>query len=330
MRRRQFISGLGSAAAWPLAARAQQPDRMQRVGVLMGVALDDPEGQARAEAFRKGLEGLGWIEGRNIQIDYRWSAGEADRTRALSAELVRLAPNVILATASPLLVALKQETRTIPIVFLQVSDPVGQGFVESLSNPGGNVTGFTNFEFSMMGKWLELLKGIAPHVRRVALMFNPQTAASYFQYYLQPFEATAPMFGFEPMVAAVHDEAEVDAALGSLARGRDGGLLVLSDIFTSANRDMIISLAARHRLPTIYPFRYFAVSGGLLSYGSDTLDLYRRSASYIDRILKGAKPADLPVQQPTKFEFVINLKTAKALGLDVPPMLLALADEVIE
>jgi putative tryptophan/tyrosine transport system substrate-binding protein len=335
MNRRAFIALLGGAAAapsilWPLAPRAQQSNRMRRIGVLMGVAESDPEGKARANAFRKGLEDSGWVDGRNVQIEYRWVAGDVDRIGNYAAELVRLAPDVILATASPLLAALLAETRTIPIVFVQVSDPVGQGFVDSLASPGANITGFTNFEFSMMGKWLEMLKEIAPGLRRVALMFNPETAANYFRYYLAPFESAAPMFGLEPIVAAVHDDAEIDHAMGSLARERNGGLLVMSDVFTAANHEAIVASAARYRLPTIYPFRYFAVSGGLLSYGSDTIDLFRRSASYVDRILKGAKPGELPVQQPTKFELVVNLKTAKALGLDLPQTLLALADEVIE
>jgi putative ABC transport system substrate-binding protein len=330
MQRRKFITLLGgAAAAWPLTVRAQQPERIRRIGVMMQTAETDPEGRARLAAFTKGLRDAGWTDGRNVRIDYRWAAGSADDGRALGAELAALTPDVLLAVSTPTLAVLKQETRTIPIIFVLVSDPVGQGFIKSLSHPGANITGFTNFEFSMMGKWLEILKEIAPNTRRVAIMFNPETAP-YSQYYLPQFKVAASLIAVKAMTASVHNYAEIDSIITTLGRSSDAGIIVMSDTFTLNHRDEIISLAARNRIPVIYPYRYFATKGGLISYGVDTLDLFRRSASYVDRILRGEKPADLPVQAPTKYELVINLKTAKALGLTVPQTLLARADEVIE
>jgi putative tryptophan/tyrosine transport system substrate-binding protein len=330
MRRRDLITLLGAAAAvWPLAARAQQAGPTRRVGVLMNVGADDPEGQSRIAAFTQGLRDLGWTETRNIRFDYRWASDDQGLARTYAAELVRSGPDVILASATPMLAALRQATQAIPLVFVQVSDPVGQGFVESLARPGGNITGFANFEFSMVSKWLELLKQLVPGVRRVALMFNPETAP-YGQLYLEPLNAAARSIGVESIVTRVRSDADVERTIADLAQGAKAGLIVLTDTFLTVRRAQIISLAARYRIAAIYPYRYYAQSGGLLSYGSDTADLFRRSAAYVDRILKGARPAELPVQQPTKFELVINLETAKALGLTVPPTLLALADEVIE
>jgi putative tryptophan/tyrosine transport system substrate-binding protein len=330
MKRREFLAALGGAAvAWPLAARAQQGEQMRRIGVLMATTEIDPEGQARIAAFTKGLRDVGLIDGRNLRIDYRWAGDEVERIRAFATELVTEAPDVLLAGSTPTLAALRQATRTIPIVFVLVSDPVGQGFVESLAQPGGNITGFTNFEFSMVSKWVEMLKQIAPSVQRIAMIFNP-TTAPYAQYYLHPFEAAGQSFTVAAITTPVQSDAEIEIAMTALGSAPGVGIIVMPDSFTLAHRDVITSFAARYRLPAIYPFRYFAATGGLLSYGSDTLDLFQRSASYVDRILHGAQPRELPVQQPTKFELVINLKTAKALGLTVPPNLLALADEVIE
>jgi len=328
--RRQLISALGGASLiWPLTARAQQDDRVRRIGVLMSLAENDPEGQARFTALSKGLRDVGLIDGRNVRIDYRWAAADSERMRELATELVSKTPDVLLAGDTPTLTALQQATRTIPIVFVLVSDPVGQGFVESLAHPGANITGFTNFEFSMVSKWVGTLKEIAPSVKRAAMIFNPQTAP-YAQYYLQPFAAAAQSFAVEAITNPVRSEAEIESAMAALWSTPGGGIIVMPDAFMGTHRDVIISLAARYRLPTIYPLRFFTDSGGLLSYGTDTLDLFRRSASYVDLILKGAKPSDLPVQQPIKFELIINLKTAKALGLTVPQTLLALADDVIE
>jgi putative tryptophan/tyrosine transport system substrate-binding protein len=329
MKRRTFISLLGGAAAWPVTARAQQADRLRRVGVLMGIAESNPDGKARIAAFQNGLLELGWREGRNIHIEYRWSAGDADRAMASAEELLGLTPDVLLATASPPLAAAAQKTRTIPIVFLQVSDPVGQGFVKSLARPGGNVTGFANFEFSMMGKWLELLKEVAPSVKRVSLLFNPDTAP-YAENFLRLAVTAAPSFNVELVVSPVRDDVEIEEALATLARKPDGGFIVIPDTFITVRSELIVSLSARYRLPAVYPNRLFAQSGGLMSYGVENVDLYRRAASYVDRILRGEKSADLPVQQPTKFELVINIKRAKALGLTVPLALQASADEVIE
>jgi putative ABC transport system substrate-binding protein len=316
------------AAAWPLAARAQQSNRLRVVGVLLAMAPDDPEAQLRIKAFEAGLRELGWTEGRNLRLEYRWAGGDAALLRKQATELVGLAPDLILATSTPVLAALRQE-KTLPIVFVQVTDPIGGGFVPNLARPGGSLTGFTSFEFTIGSKWLEALKHVAPAVTRVALIFNPDTAP-FAHLFWQPVEAAAPSFDIEPMQAPVRDVGEIERTIAAFARNANGGLMVLPDVSTTNHRDLIIALAARHRLPAVYPYRYFATSGGLMSYGTDLADVYRRAASYVDRILKGAVPGDLPVQAPAKFEFVINLKTAKALGLDVPPTLLALADEVIE
>jgi putative ABC transport system substrate-binding protein len=298
------------------------------VGVLLAMAPDDPEAQLRIKAFEAGLQELGWTEGRNLRLEYRWAGGDAALLRKQATELVGLAPDLILATSTPVLAALRQE-KTLPIVFVQVTDPIGGGFVPNLARPGGSLTGFTSFEFTIGSKWLEALKHVAPAVTRVALIFNPDTAP-FAHLFWQPVEAAAPSFDIEPMQAPVRDVGEIERTIAAFARNANGGLMVLPDVSTTNHRDLIIALAARHRLPAVYPYRYFATSGGLMSYGSDLADIYRRAASYVDRILKGAVPGDLPVQAPTKFEFVINLKTANALGLTVPPRWLGRADEVIE
>ena len=330
MRRREFITLLGGAAAWPLAARAQQPDRMRRIGVLMGYAESDRQGQAFVAAFRDELQKLGWTEGRNIRIDTRWATpGDAESRQRFAKELVALQPDLVLSHGTPATATLLQQTRTIPIVFAAVSDPVGSGFVTGFPRPGGNVTGFMNMEPTMAGKWMELLKEIAPRVARVALLFNPATAP-YAEYWLNPFEAAAASFGVQAIAAPVHDTSELKTVVAAQAREPNGGLIVMPDTFTTAHRAEITALAARHRLPAVYPFRFFAEFGGLLSYGTNLVYDFRRAATYADRILKGAKPGELPVQAPVKFELVINLKTAKALGITVPPSLLARADEVIE
>jgi len=329
MRRREFVILLGgsAAAAWPLAAHAQQSNRLRVVGVLLAMAPDDPEAQLRVKAFEAGLRELGWTEGRNLRLEYRWAAGDAALLRKQATELVGLAPDLILATSTPVLAALRQEN-PLPIVFVQVTDPIGGGFVPNLARPGGSLTGFTSFEFTIGSKWLEALKHVAPAVTRVALIFNPDTAP-FAHMFWQPVEDAAPSFDVEPMQAPVRDVGEIERTVAAFAR-QNGGLMVLPDVSTTNHRDLIIALAARHRLPAVYPYRYFATSGGLMSYGSDLADVYRRAASYVDRILKGAVPGDLPVQAPAKFEFVINLKTANALGLTVPPLWLGRADEVIE
>jgi putative ABC transport system substrate-binding protein len=330
MRRRAFITLLGgAAAAWPLAARAQQAERMRRIGVLMSASEHDPEYQADMAAFREGLRKLGWTDGRNIRIDTRWGAADAESMQAFAKELVALQPELIVSQSTPTTAALLQETRTIPIVFAQVVDPIGSRFVASLARPGGNATGFVNLEPTMAGKWLELLKEIAPRVKRVAILFNP-TTAPFAEYFLNPFKAAAPSFAVEATAAPVHDASAIEAVVAALAREPNGGLIVMPDSFLNAHRAEVTSLAARHRLPAVYPFRMFAEGGGLLSYGNDVLDQYRRAATYVDRILKGAKPSELPVQAPVKFELVINLKTARALDLDVPVQLQQRADEIIE
>jgi len=322
MKRREFITLLGGAAAvgWPLAARAQQQTR--RIGVLMAESESDPESDARVTAFNQSLAKLGWTIGRNLQIDYRWAAGDVERTRVATAELLRLAPNVILAIASPSVRSVQQAAPTIPIVFIGVSEPIAQGFVQSLSHPGGNVTGFTNLEWGFGAKWVQLLKEIAPHLSRVAIVFNPDTAP-YVASFVPSVETAAQELAVEPVMAAVRQPADIDATMHMLAREQGGGLILPPDIFTTTHRKLVVELAARYGLPTIYPFRFFPVDGGLMSYGIDIPNLFRLAAGYIDRILKGERPADLPVQQPTKYEFAINLKTAKALGLEVPPTLLA-------
>jgi putative ABC transport system substrate-binding protein len=329
VQRRDFITLLGSAVAWPLMARAQQPDQMRRIGLLQGLAESDPEAQARTEAFRQALDVLGWTEGRNIRIDYRFAGGDSRRVQAYTAELVNSAPDLIVAHSSPVVAALKQATRAIPIVIAMVNDPVSQGFVASLARPGGNITGFAFVEFPMVGKWLEMLKEIAPGIKRAVLIFNPQTAP-YYSNYVRELGAVLPSTATELLAVPVRDEAELKAAIAALASEPPGGLISAADPFISAHRALITKLAQYHRLPAVYPFRQFVTEGGLMAYGPDTVDIVRRSASYVDRILKGSSPAELPVQQPTKFQLVINLKTAKLLGLDVPLFLQQLADEAIE
>ena len=331
MRRRQFITVLGGAAvAWPIVAGAQQPERMRRIGVLMAYPESDPEGQAWVAAFREGLQKLGWTEGRNIWIDTRWTTpGDAELVQRFAKELVALKPDLILAQSTPIIESLLQQTRTIPIIFANIADPVGSGFVASFNRPSGNVTGFLNMEPTMAGKWLELLKEIAPRLNRVAFLFNPATA-TYAEIYLNPFKAAAASFAVEAITAPVHDTSELEFVVAAVAREPNGGFITIPDSFLLAHRAEITSLAARYRLPAVYPYRLFAEVGGLLSYGNDVFDNYRRAATYADRILKGDKPSELPVQAPVKFELVINLKTAKALGLDVPFLLQQRADEVIE
>jgi len=330
MRRREFIAMIsGGAAAWSLAARAQQLDRVRRIGVLMAYAESDEEGQADVEAFRQELQKLGWTDGRDLRIDYRWAAVNAEAMERFAKELVALQPDLILSQSTPTTVTLLHQTRTVPIIFASVGDPVGSGFVASLSRPGGNVTGFTAMEGSVAGKWLELLKEIAPRVTRVAFLFNPATA-TYAEYYLTPFKAAAASFGVEAIAAPAHDMSEFESVVAAQAHTSNTGLIIMPDAFTIDHRTEITSLAARYRLPTTYPFRSFIEDGGLLSYGNNRLDNFRSAATYADRILKGARPSELPVQAPVKFELVINLKTAKALGLDVPLQLRQRADEVIE
>jgi putative tryptophan/tyrosine transport system substrate-binding protein len=331
MKRREFMTLLcGAATAWPLAARAQQPERMRRIGVLMGYPESDSEAQTKIAAFRDGLQKLGWTEGRNTRIDTRWATpADAESMERFAKELVALQPDLILSSTTPTTAALLQQTRTIPIVFATVADPVGSGFVASFPRPGGNVTGFVVFEASLAGKWLELLKEIVPRVNRITFLFNPATA-TYAEFYLNPFKAAAESFAVEAIAAPVRDRSELESVVSAQAREPNGGLIVMPDSFTDLHRAEIASLAARYRLPAVYPRRIFTEVGGLLSYGIDQLDNFRLAATYADRILKGEKPADLPVQAPTKFELVINMKTAKALGIEVPPQLLARADEVIE
>jgi putative tryptophan/tyrosine transport system substrate-binding protein len=330
MKRREFITILGGAAAWPIMARAQQSDRVRRIGVLMAHTESDREFQAYLGAFREGLQRLGWTEGRNIQIDTRWGALEDAEVRQRSAkELVALRPDIILTQNTPPTASMLEQTHTIPVIFVIVADPVGSGFVASLARPGGNATGFTIMESTTAGKWLELLKEIAPRVNRAALLFNPKTAP-FVDYYLGPFKAAAVSFGIEAIAAPVRDSAELDAVIAAQARPPNGGLIVIPDGFLNVHRAEIILQAARYSLPAVYPWRFFAEQGGLLSYGSEQSDEFRLAASYVDRILKGEKPSELPVQAPVKFELVINMKTAKALGLDVPLRLQQLADAVIE
>jgi len=330
MKRRQFISLLGGAAAtWPLAARAQQRERMRRIGVLMAYAESDPEAQARVGAFRQGLREKGWTEGHNLRMDIRWGTGDPDRAQTSTTELISLVPDVIVAHGTPALGALHQATRTLPVVFVSVIDPVGAGYVESLARPGGNITGFSTFEPEIGGKWLELLKEIAPGLSRVAGILDPSFRG--FAGVWGAIENIAPRFGLEVKNLPFHAPTDdLESAVARFAQEPGGGLIVIPTALNAVERNRIFSSAARGRLPAMYAFRFYATDGGLMSYGIDTVDLFRRSAFYVDRILKGEKPADLPVQAPTKFEMVINLKTAKALGLDLPPTLLARADEVIE
>jgi putative ABC transport system substrate-binding protein len=335
MRRRQFLSLLGGAAAasaaWPAPLRAaQQPAQIRRIGMLIGYAENDPETQARLSAFRQGLDHLGWTEGRNVRIDYRFAPASPDQAQLFAKELVALRPDILVGNSTPATAALLDETHTIPVVFVGVSDPVGSGFVTSIARPGRNSTGFTNFEPSLTGKWLELLKEVAPGIARAAVIFNPKTAPGGGSFFLDPFESIARSLAVKPIAASVNDAAEIESAVTGVAQESGGSLIVMPDAFTTVHRQLIILLAARHGLPAIYPYRYQAVEGGLMSYGVDTVDLLRRAAPYVDRILKGEKPVDLPVQAPIKFELVVNLRTAKVLGLDVPPTLLARADEVIE
>jgi ABC-type uncharacterized transport system substrate-binding protein len=327
--RREFILALGGgAAASPLAAHAQQPDRMRRIGVLMSTAADDPEGQARIAAFLQGLQQLGWTVGRNVRIEYRWSGGAPERARIYATELAALAPDVIVTGGASYVAALQQATRTVPIVFATATDPVGGGLVASLARPGGNVTGFTTFEYGSSAKWLELLKQIAPRLVRVAVIRDPSLPTGTGQ--LGAIQSAAPSFGVELSPVDVRNVAELERAIAAFAHGSNGGLIIQASPLATIHRDLIVTLAARHKLPAVYPERHFVAAGGLISYGPDYADQYRQAAGYVDRILKGEKPADLPVQAPTKYETVLNLKTAKTLGLEMPATLLARADEVIE
>lgn len=328
MRRRDFIVALGGMAALPLTAPAQDRRRMRRIGVLMNLAESDPESQARLKTFLGTLQQLGWTEGQNLQADIRWGEGKLERYRVHASELVASAPDLVVAASSPVLAALQKATRSVPIVFAQVIDPVGGGFVASLPRPGGNATGFTLFEYGMSAKWLELLKLVAPKLTRVAVLRDVDIASGIGQ--LAAIQAAAPSFGVELTPVNIRDTKEIERTISAFSSLIDSGMIATASPSLGVNRKLIISLAARHRIPTVYPFRLNAVEGGLMSYGPDLIDSYRHAALYVDRILKGEKPADLPVQNPTKFEFVINLKTAKALGLAVPALLLARADEVIE
>jgi ABC-type uncharacterized transport system substrate-binding protein len=329
MRRREFITLLGgAAAAWPLAVRAQQPERMRRIGVLMNTAADNPQGQAGIAAFQQVLQQLGWTDGRNVRIDARWGANDVDRDRRYAAELVALAPDVILASGTISVSALQHVTRTLPIVFVRVADPAGAGFVDALARPGGNTTGFMLFEYSLSGKWLELLKQIAPRLMRAAVLRNPANPGAIAQF--GAIQAVAQSVGVEVTPVSVLDAGEIVRTIAAFARSENGGLIVTPSAGVSVHRDLIITLAARHKLPAVYGNRANVTAGGLISYAPGFVDQYRRAAGYVDRILKGEKPADLPVQAPTKFELVINLKAAKTLGLEIPPTVLARADEVIE
>jgi putative tryptophan/tyrosine transport system substrate-binding protein len=329
VRRREFIAALGGAVVWPVVARAQQGERMRRIGVLVSAVEGDPRGLEYVTAFAQGLAELGWTVGRNVRIEYRWGGGDLDRFRRYAAELVALAPDVVLASSGSIVGAFQQASRTVPIVFVNTIDPVGGGWVESLSRPGTNATGFASFEFSMSGKWLELLKEIAPGVKRVAVIRDPLVPAGSGG--LAAIQTVAPSLGVELTPVGVRDAGEIEHAIADFARGPNGGLILVGPTSSvQRHRDLIVALAARHRLPAVYANRLFVTGGGLISYAPDSFEQYRRAAGYVDRILKGEKPADLPVQAPTKYELVINLKTAKSLGLIVPPSLLARADEVIE
>ena len=328
MRRREFVTLLGTATAWPLAVRAQQSERQRHIGVLLGSAADDPEGKARLAAFLQALQQLGWSDGRNIQILPRFTDGETERARAYAAELVALAPDVVLTSGASTVGLMLQATRTVPVVFAGVADPVGAGFVDSLARPGGNATGFTSYEYSLSGKWLDLLKEIAPGVKRVAVLRDPAISAGTGQF--GAIQTAAPSSGVELSPINVHDAAEIERAVTAFARSGNGGLIVTASASVLAHRELIIALAARHKLPAVYYAGFWVAGGGLVSYGPDYVDQYRRAAVYVDRILKGEKPADLPVEAPTKYELVLNLKTAKALGIKIPTTLLARADQVIE
>jgi ABC-type uncharacterized transport system substrate-binding protein len=329
MKRREFIALLGGATAtWPHAARAQQRERMRRIGVLSTLPADDPEATARTAAFLQTLQELGWTDGRNVRIDIRWGAGDPERIRKYVAELVALKPDVILATGASTVGPLQRATRTVPIVFVQVTDPVGAGLVESLARPGGNATGFALFEYSTSGKWLELLNQIAPRVTRAAVLRDQTSQTGLGQF--AAIQSAAPPLGIELRPVGVRDAGEIERGITALAQTSNGGLIATTGAYALVHRELILALAGRHMLPAVYPYRSLVTDGGLISYAPDTIDPYRRAAGYVDRILKGEKPADLPVQAPTKYQLVINLKTAKALGLEVPPTLLARADEVIE
>jgi putative tryptophan/tyrosine transport system substrate-binding protein len=328
VKRREFIAALGTAAAWPLSARAQQPERVRRIGVLMDLAADDLEGGARLEAIRAELGRLGWTDGRNARLDVRWGAGVAKRMRSYAEELVALMPDVILASGSPSVGALQQATDTLPVVFATVADPVGAGFVASLARPGANVTGFMLLEYSIGTKWLEMLKEVAPSVTRVAVLRDPTLASGSGQF--GAIQGVASSFGVELTPVGMRDPKEIESTVNAFARGANGGLIVTASTLATLHRELIVAVASRHRLPAVYSNRLFVTSGGLLSYSPDRIDQFRQAAGYVNRILQGEKPADLPVQSPTKYELVINLKTAKALGLEVPQTLLARADEVIE
>jgi len=329
MRRREFIAVLGGGAAWPVTARAQKSGALKRVGVLMGYAEDDSEAQAYFAAFREGLQKLGWTEGRNLRIDTRWAALKVEAMQRFASEFVALEPDIVLSQITPTTAALLRQTRTIPIVFAMVADPVGSGFVTSFPRPGGNVTGFVTSDGSLGGKWLELLKEVVPRINHVAILFNP-VAATFADYYLNPFKVAAASLAIEAISAPVRDISELAIAVAAQARQPNGGLVVIPDSFTDPHRAEITALAAQHRVPAVYPYRFYAELGGLLSYGVDLTDNFRRAATYVDQILKGTKPSELPVQAPVKFELVINLETAKTLGLDVPLQLQQRADTVIE
>jgi ABC-type uncharacterized transport system substrate-binding protein len=328
LRRRQFLTLLGGAAAWPLAARAQQSERVRRIGVLNYLAADDPDSSPRVAAFAHALQGLGWFEGRNIQIDYRWGGGDLDRSRRYATELVALAPDVILVSSGSALSVLQNVTRTVPIVFVSVSDPVGAGYVASLARPGGNTTGFTLFEYGTSGKWLELLKQIMAAMTRAAVIRDPSITSGTAQF--AAIQAVAPSLGVELTPIDARDASGMENTIAGFSRGSSCGLIVTTSPSAFRGRELIIALAAKHQLPAVYPVRLWVANGGLISYGPDEIDQYRRAAGYVHRILKGEKPANLPVQHPTKLDLVINLKTAKTLGLEIPPTLLARADEVIE
>jgi ABC-type uncharacterized transport system substrate-binding protein len=331
IRRRQFITLLGGVAmAWPIAARAQQSGDMRRLGVLSNIGESDPEAQSMAAALHKGLRELGWVNGRTLHVDHRWGAGNPQRIAGFAKELVTLKPDVIVAHTTPSVIALRKETNTIPLVFVQISDPIGTGFITNMSHPGGNITGFTNFESSMVGKWVEMLKEMSPAISRIAFLFNPQTAPYVTRFYQGPLEASARSLHIEPWAGSVSSAADIESTIAKFSREGGGGLIIMPDSFNIVHRERTIALAAQYRLPAISPYRFAVQEGGLMSYGVEQVDLFRQAASYVDRLLKGAKPADLPVQAPTKFELVINTKAAQALGIEVPLTLLARADEVIE
>jgi putative ABC transport system substrate-binding protein len=330
VKRRKFITLIGGAAAWaPLAARAQESKRLKRIGVLIGLAENDPVSIHTGQVLRQALQALGWTDGKNVELAYRYAAGDPDRARVLARELIELQPDAIVAHTTPVAAALHQATHTIPIIFVSISDPVVLGVVATFARPGGNMTGFTNYEFAMGAKWLEILTEIAPNIRRVSLMLTPETGA-YYTEYLRSIEAVALSFAVQATLAPIRNPDEIEGIITALVREPGGGLIVLPSSSITAHRQQIIGLAGRYRLPVVYPFPVYAIEGGLVSYGIDLDDLFRRTASYVDRVLNGEKPSDLPVQAPTKFQLVINLKTARALGLTVPPTLLARADEVIE